>query len=128
MKQYIVGIVLLSLTCFSVAFKEEDCEGKIRILYLQSFHLLREYFDQFICISIEIVCVATIREFADTLTDDVKSDPKKIEEAFKEYCLSAKSKQQRLVCTRILIANNLTFDYLWSVDTDNCVVFCSAII
>lgn len=43
------------------------------------------------------VCVATIREFADTLTDDIKSDPKQIEEAFKEYCKTAKSKQQRLV-------------------------------
>lgn len=47
--------------------------------------------------AISTVCVATIREFSDTLTDDVKTDPKKIEEAFKEYCLTAKSKQQRLV-------------------------------
>lgn len=46
---------------------------------------------------IPTVCVATIREFSDTLTDDAKTDPKKIEEAFKEYCLTAKSKQQRLV-------------------------------
>lgn len=43
------------------------------------------------------VCVATIDEFAQTLTDDIKSDPKQIEEAFKQYCLTAKSKQQRLV-------------------------------
>lgn len=74
MKQYVFGIVLLSLVCLSIAFKEEDCE----------------------------VCVATIREFSETLTDDVKSDPKKIEDAFKEYCLTAKSKQQRLVCTHTL--------------------------
>lgn len=45
------------------------------------------------------VCVATIKEFADTLTDEVKSDPKQIEEAFKVYCKTAKSKQQRLVST-----------------------------
>lgn len=69
MKQYALGIVLLSLVCLSVALKEEDCE----------------------------VCVSTIREFSDTLTDDVKTDPKKIEDAFKDYCLTAKSKQQRLV-------------------------------
>jgi len=68
MKQYALGIVLLSLVCLGVAFKEEDCE----------------------------VCVATIREFSETLADDVKSDPKKIEDAFKEYCTVAKSKQQRL--------------------------------
>lgn len=69
MKQYVLGIVLLSLVCLGVSFKEEDCE----------------------------VCVATIREFSETLTDDVKADPKKIEDAFKDYCLTAKSKQQRLV-------------------------------
>lgn len=28
MKQYVLGIVLLSLACIGVAFKEEDCEGK----------------------------------------------------------------------------------------------------
>lgn len=68
MKQYVLGIVLLSLICLGVALKEEDCE----------------------------VCVATIREFAETLTDKEKSDPKKIEEKFREYCVDAKSKQQRL--------------------------------
>lgn len=45
----------------------------------------------------QTVCVATIREFGETLSEDVKSEPKKIEEAFKDYCLTAKSKQQRLV-------------------------------
>lgn len=46
-----------------------------------------------------IVCVKTLNEFIDTyLQDDaIKSDPKAIEEAFKKYCLTAKSKQQRLV-------------------------------
>jgi len=68
MKQYIFGIVVLSLICLSVSFKVEDCE----------------------------VCVATIKEFFETLSDDIKSYPKKIEEAFREYCKTAKSKQQRL--------------------------------
>lgn len=80
MKQYAFGIVLLSLVCLSVALKEEDCE----------------------------VCVATIKEFAETLTDDVKADPKKIEDAFKEYCTTAKSKQQRLVCTVTRISNTFS--------------------
>lgn len=30
MKQYVIGIALLSLACLSVAFKEEDCEGKFQ--------------------------------------------------------------------------------------------------
>lgn len=68
MKQYIFWVALLSLISFSIALKAEDCE----------------------------VCVATIDEFAQTLTDDIKADPKQIEEAFKKYCLTAKSKQQRL--------------------------------
>ncbi|XP_055319728.1 mesencephalic astrocyte-derived neurotrophic factor homolog [Sitodiplosis mosellana] len=68
MKQYIFGMALLSLICFGAAFKEEDCE----------------------------VCVATIREFNATLTEDIRSNPMKIEEAFKQYCTTAKSKQQRL--------------------------------
>lgn len=27
MRQYLIGIVLLSVACLSIAFKEEDCEG-----------------------------------------------------------------------------------------------------
>jgi len=67
-KQYIFGVALLSLICFGGALKKEDCE----------------------------VCVATIEEFSETLTEDIKTDPKQIEEAFREYCLTAKQKQQRL--------------------------------
>lgn len=43
------------------------------------------------------VCVATIQEFADTLTDETKADPKLIEDEFRTYCTTAKPKQERLV-------------------------------
>lgn len=97
MKQYIFGIALLSLISLSLAFKAEDCEGKFNSRYF--------VWDREIVWKISLipfansitVCVATIDEFAQTLTDDIKSDPKQIEEAFKQYCLTAKSKQQRLV-------------------------------
>jgi len=43
------------------------------------------------------VCVATVKKFADSLSAEVKSDPKKIEETFKDYCKSttANSKENR---------------------------------
>jgi len=68
MKQYIAGFVLISVVCTSLALKPEDCE----------------------------VCVKTVEEFAATLADEVKSDTKLIEDEFKKYCATAKSKQQRL--------------------------------
>lgn len=42
------------------------------------------------------VCIATITKFASSLTEDVKSDRKKIEAKFKEFCKSTKSKENRL--------------------------------
>ncbi|XP_015588805.1 mesencephalic astrocyte-derived neurotrophic factor homolog [Cephus cinctus] len=41
------------------------------------------------------VCIATVTKFANTLTDDVKKDPKQIEEAFKNYCEGTKLKENR---------------------------------
>ncbi|KAK2576678.1 hypothetical protein KPH14_005339 [Odynerus spinipes] len=41
------------------------------------------------------VCVATVNKFANSLSDDVKSDPKKIEEEFKKFCKNTKSKENR---------------------------------
>ncbi|KAK0161179.1 hypothetical protein PV327_009677 [Microctonus hyperodae] len=41
------------------------------------------------------VCVATVNKFADSLADDVKKDPKKIEEQFKKFCKGTKSKENR---------------------------------
>ncbi|XP_057335213.1 mesencephalic astrocyte-derived neurotrophic factor homolog [Microplitis mediator] len=42
------------------------------------------------------VCVKTIDKFADTLTEDVKKDPKKIESEFKKFCKTTKGKEHRL--------------------------------
>lgn len=79
---------------------KENCGNGIKKKILRILLLLQYSNRIFKSISfISTVCVATIREFAETLADDIKSDPKKIEDAFKEYCLTAKSKQQRLVCT-----------------------------
>lgn len=46
----------------------------------------------------------TVEEFAATLSDEVKADPKQIEEEFKTYCLTAKPKQQRLVNRQLSIS------------------------
>uniref|UniRef100_A0A6B2EA67 Mesencephalic astrocyte-derived neurotrophic factor homolog n=1 Tax=Phlebotomus kandelakii TaxID=1109342 RepID=A0A6B2EA67_9DIPT len=68
MKTYILYVVVISLAwTISSALKEEDCE----------------------------VCFKTVRKFADTLTEDVKKDTKKIEEKFKVFCKSQKNKEHR---------------------------------
>lgn len=41
------------------------------------------------------VCVAVVKKFTATLSDDVKSKPEKIETAFKKYCKSLKDKEER---------------------------------
>lgn len=41
------------------------------------------------------VCIATINKFVDTLSDDVKKDPKKIEDQFRKYCKNSKGKENR---------------------------------
>lgn len=41
------------------------------------------------------VCVAVVDKFSQTLTPDIKSDPKKIETKFREFCKSTKSKENR---------------------------------
>lgn len=45
------------------------------------------------------VCVKTVEQFAATLIEEVKNDPKLIEDEFKKYCSGTKSKQQRFVST-----------------------------
>ncbi|XP_055701524.1 mesencephalic astrocyte-derived neurotrophic factor homolog [Phlebotomus papatasi] len=68
MKSYILYAVLLSVMwTSSLALKEDECE----------------------------VCVKTVQRFADTLSDDVKKDPKKIEDEFKVFCKGQKNKEQR---------------------------------
>jgi hypothetical protein len=53
------------------------------------FHLI-EFF---------LVCTKTIDAFADTLSDSEKTDPEKIDKAFKKYCSKVKvdTKEHRLV-------------------------------
>uniref|UniRef100_A0A7G3AI17 Mesencephalic astrocyte-derived neurotrophic factor homolog n=1 Tax=Lutzomyia longipalpis TaxID=7200 RepID=A0A7G3AI17_LUTLO len=68
MKTCMLYVVFFSLACTtSWALKEDECE----------------------------VCVKTVQRFADTLTDDLKKDTKKIEEKFKEFCKGQKNKEQR---------------------------------
>lgn len=55
----------------------------------------------------------TVEEFATSLIDEVKKEPKLIEEEFKKYCSGAKTKQQRLV-SFILQDDDYIF-WLWVV-------------
>jgi len=94
MKECLIGLVLLSIICTTVAFKEDDCE----------------------------VCVKTVEEFAASLIEEVKQDPKLIEDEFKKYCLTAKSKKQRfcyylggLETSATGILNELTKPLSWSL-------------
>ncbi|KAM0734377.1 Mesencephalic astrocyte-derived neurotrophic factor-like protein [Formica fusca] len=59
--------IFLGIVCAITALKEGDCE----------------------------VCVAVVDKFSQTLTEDIKSDPKKIETKFREYCKGTKSKENR---------------------------------
>lgn len=43
------------------------------------------------------MCIKTLNKFADTLTDDVKKDPKKIENEFRQFCKTVKNKENRFV-------------------------------
>ena len=45
------------------------------------------------------MCIKTITTFANTLVDDEKANPEKIEKAFKKYCSKVKvdTKEHRLV-------------------------------
>lgn len=41
------------------------------------------------------VCISVVERFANSLTDEVKQDQKKIEDAFKTFCLTTKDKEDR---------------------------------
>ncbi|VEN43950.1 unnamed protein product [Callosobruchus maculatus] len=41
------------------------------------------------------VCIKTLDKFSATLSDDVRKDPKKIEEQFKKFCKGLKNKEHR---------------------------------
>lgn len=42
------------------------------------------------------VCIKTVEKFAATLSDDVKKDPKLIEDEFRKFCKGSKNKENRL--------------------------------
>ncbi|KAF7388106.1 mesencephalic astrocyte-derived neurotrophic factor [Vespula maculifrons] len=66
-KMWFTVIVTFSMISFITALKEGECE----------------------------VCVTTVNKFVETLTNDIKDDPKKIETEFKEFCKTTKSKENR---------------------------------
>ncbi|KAF7390180.1 hypothetical protein HZH68_012037 [Vespula germanica] len=66
-KMWFTIIVTFSMISFITALKEGECE----------------------------VCVTTVNKFVETLTNDIKDDPKKIETEFKEFCKTTKSKENR---------------------------------
>ncbi|XP_035738414.1 mesencephalic astrocyte-derived neurotrophic factor homolog [Vespa mandarinia] len=66
-KMWFTITVIFSMVSFITALKEGECE----------------------------VCVTTVNKFVETLTNDIKADPKKIESEFKEFCKTTKSKENR---------------------------------
>lgn len=43
------------------------------------------------------VCVKTIDKFVETLNDETKKDPKKIDDQFRKFCKISKGKENRFV-------------------------------
>ncbi|KAL2718885.1 mesencephalic astrocyte-derived neurotrophic factor [Vespula squamosa] len=66
-KMWFTITVIFSVVSFITALKEGECE----------------------------VCVTTVNKFVESLTNDIKNDPKKIESKFKEFCKTTKSKENR---------------------------------
>lgn len=93
---YLVVLGIVSPLVSSL--KEGDCEGKFLRKSLEFFKETKEKYTSyvFLCTCI-VVCIATVKKFGDTLDDQMKSDPKKIEEEFKKFCKGTKSKENRFV-------------------------------
>ncbi len=89
---YFIYFLVILFTFSTVQSKksvdEQHCEGKNDDSYIH-----------FISLNLILVCIKTINTFADTLTADEKSNPEKIEKAFKKYCSKVKvdTKEHRLV-------------------------------
>ncbi|KAK6627313.1 hypothetical protein RUM43_002840 [Polyplax serrata] len=62
-----LALLLMLIVHTSESLKKEDCE----------------------------VCITVLERFSNSLDSDVKKDPKKIEEKFKDYCKTSKSKENR---------------------------------
>lgn len=93
--------IFLGIVCAVTALKEGDCEGK-------NFWSCIENYTKFsstsaISISNLAVCVAVIDKFSQTLTPEVRSSPKQIEDMFREYCKGTKSKENRFVSIYIFV-------------------------
>jgi hypothetical protein len=89
---YLIFLFIFSLVRSKEPVDEQHCEGKNSLILIDYF------------ISFVLVCIKTINTFADTLTDEEKTDVEKIEKTFKKYCSKVKvdSKEHRLVNKNIL--------------------------
>lgn len=93
MSTSLVLSVFLGIICTVTALKEGDCEGE----NLSNVFIFKSAQDFMALIWIFTVCVAVVDKFSQSLTADIKSDPKKIEAKFREYCKGTKSKENRFV-------------------------------
>lgn len=98
-KMWFTVIVTFSMISFITALKEGECEGNLflYIAFLLSNNILSLV--TYLFLSFFIVCVTTVNKFVESLTNDIKDDPKKIETEFKEFCKTTKSKENRFVST-----------------------------
>lgn len=48
-----------------------------------------------------IVCVSVLKKISDDLDNDVRKDPKRIENEFKKFCKGAKGKENRFVSLKL---------------------------
>lgn len=69
---------------------------RIYICILFALYFLALFTD-FIYFVNAAVCISTVEKFVNTLSDDAKKDTKEIEVAFKDFCKSTKSKENRFV-------------------------------
>ncbi len=61
---------------------------------------VKDYFQSIInLLNFLLVCIKTISTFADTLSEEEKANPEKVEKSFKKYCSKVKvdTKEHRLV-------------------------------
>lgn len=97
--------IFLAFVYAVTALREGDCEGKsFYVIYLYVWiYMINVMILCSLFVYIFIVCVAVVDKFSQTLTPDIKNDPKKIEDKFREFCKSTKSKENRFVSLYIHI-------------------------
>lgn len=92
--------LLLCATLFIAtisALKPEDCEGKKVFKTRQSKHQLIYILCSLSHWFFVSVCFKVVDRLSKSLSDDIRKDPKKIEEEFKKFCKGSKSKENRFV-------------------------------